>query len=269
MKEEYLSLKEVQLEELKILHNVVKYLDKHKLTYCLCGGTLLGAVRHKGFIPWDDDIDISMKREDYEKFLEYSKTEKIDDSYEVLCIEKNNSTRTFCKVVNKNLPITSKSKEDKYLWIDIFPLDKLPESLEEAKKVIDKNLFLKGQIYLRTTKIKDIMKEKKSLKNRIIKIILKPITYRHSVKYYAKKIIKNARKYENNNSSKLADAVWPDGYQSIFNPEWFEKTEKIEFEHEIFNAPCGWKEYLSNGYGNYMELPPEDKRISHNILIKK
>lgn len=269
MNSEYLSLREIQLEELEILKKVTNYLQDRKLKYFLAGGTLLGVIRHKGFIPWDDDIDIFIPRADYEKFLEYSKKELIDSSYEVLALENNNYGRAFCKVVNKNIPIESTSIEDKYLWIDIFPLDVLPESLEESKKIIKKSLFIKGQIYLRTTKCKEILKEKKSLSNRILKLILKPISYRHNLVYYSKKIRNIAKKYEDKISDKVGDIVWPDGYQSIFKKEWFENTIKGEFEQILFDIPSGWNEYLKHLYGDYMKLPDENKREAHNIIAKK
>lgn len=269
MKEEYLSLREIQLEELIILKKVTKYIKSKNLKYFLAGGTLLGAIRHKGFIPWDDDVDICMQRPDYDKFLQYIKEEKIDDNYEIQTIELNNSTRTFIKIINRNIPIQSASIEDKYLWIDIFPLDGAPGEMEETKKMIDKNIFLKGQIYLRTTKCREILKEKKKMSNKILKILLKPITYRHNVKHYANQMVNTAKKYDYNTSEYIADFAWPDGYQSIFRKEWFEKAKELKFEDELFDVPDGYVEYLTHLYGNYMELPDESERKSHNILAQK
>lgn len=267
-KDEY-ELKELQNQILKIAYYIDEICQKNNIEYYLMGGSALGAIRHKGFIPWDDDVDICMQRPDYDKFLQYIKEEKIDDNYEIQTIELNNSTRTFIKIINRNIPIKSASIEDKYLWIDVFPLDGAPGEMEEAKKMIDKNIFLKGQIYLRTTKCREILKEKKKMSNKILKILLKPITYRHKVKHYANQMVNMAKKYDYNTSEYIADFVWPDGYQSIFRKEWFENTKELKFEDELFDVPDGYVEYLTHLYGNYMKLPEESERKSHNILAQK
>ena len=266
--EQHLTLREIQLEELDILKKVTKYIDDKELRYYIAGGTLLGAIRHNGFIPWDDDIDILMPREDYEKFIKYAEEDFIGNNYETLTLENGKHNRPFCKVINKNISIKSKSKEDKNLWIDIFPLDGLPDSMEESKKIIKKCLFYKGQIYLRTTKCKEILKEKKSIYNKFIKLILKPFTYRHKIVYYSCKINNIAKKYDYSNSNIVGSLVWTDGYQAIYNKKWFNRSIKHEFEDGLFNIPEGWDEYLKNLYGDYMVIPSEENRTSHTIIAK-
>ena len=270
MEEKYLTLREIQLEELKILKKVVNYIEHKNLRYYISGGTLLGAIRHKGFIPWDDDIDILMPRTDYEEFLNYLKTDELYSDYEVLTLENGKHNRPFCKVINKKVHIYSKSEEDKYLWIDIFPLDGLPASIDKSRKIIKKLLFLKGQIYLRTTSCKEILKERRSIYNRVLKILLKQLTYRHKIIYYSKKIDDIAKKYPYDNSDKVANLAWTDGYKSIYNKVWFTKSLTHEFEDGIFNIPVEWDKYLENLYGtDYMELPPKEDRIDHKITAKK
>ena len=264
-----LTLRELQLEELEILKEVTKYIDSKGLKYFFVGGTLLGAIRHNGFIPWDDDIDIAMPRKDYEAFLNSIKKESLSEGYEIFTMENKKHNRPFCKVVNKNINIETKSQEDKYLWIDIFPIDGLPEDEKKSQKVIKKILYYKGQIYLKTTSIKEILSERKSLFNRVLKILLKPITYRHKTMYYAKKMDKIAKKNDYENSRMVAELSWIDGYHSVLYKDFFSSSVKHEFEDEFFNIPIGWDSYLKKQDGDYMKLPPEESRVDHKIIANR
>ena len=203
-----LSLREIQLEELEMLKNIVKFLDKNNIQYFLCGGTLLGAVRHKGFIPWDDDIDIAILREDYEKFVKIAQENKIHDNYSVASFETNTLDYPFCKVLNHNIEISSKSLIDKNLWIDIFPLDGFPSDYNESKKITKKVSILIGMIYLHTTSFKSIINEHKSILNRLLKVILKPFTMLFPVRFYSKKIRKIAVNNKNYDSKYVGGIVW-------------------------------------------------------------
>ena len=124
-----LTLDEIHYEEKEILKETVKFLDEHNLTYFITYGTLLGAVRHGGFIPWDDDIDLVMARPEYNKFVEYLKEHgnKISGNLEVIGLELNNSDFPILKIINKNIRVNEKDKADQYLWLDIFPLDATPK----------------------------------------------------------------------------------------------------------------------------------------------
>lgn len=268
--ENTLTLRELQLEELKILKDLAKYLNENNYTYFLCAGTLLGAVRHKGFIPWDDDIDILMPREEYSRLIKEYNQNPIKKDYTLKALELNNSGYPFAKLVTNNIVIESKSAEDKNLWIDIFPIDGYPDDYDESLKLEKRILTRKGMIYLHTTSFKNIWKEKKSVKNRILKMFLKPISMLVPVKTSAKKIQKMATKYKYSTSKYVGGSVWGYGIQERMEKEKvFSSAAELEFEGEKFCAPIGYKEYLSNIYGDYMKLPPEEKRVTHNIIAKK
>ena len=267
---ERLSLKELQNEELKILESIVKFLDSHNLTYYISCGTLLGAVRHKGFIPWDDDIDISMPRPDYDKLIQLMLEGKESFSSGLLFneISLGNTKLPFAKVINPNIEIKSLSKEDKYLWIDIFPLDGLPDSQEEIVKYYKKERFQMGLIYLKTNSFKDIMKEHKSIVNRLVKVCLKPIAMLVPIKYSSNKIIKLSKKYDYNNSKYVGVYIWGDGPQEkILKKDMADY--KIKFENKTFNTYKNYEDYLKSMYGDYMQLPPEEDRKDHNIEAYK
>lgn len=265
-----LSLREIQLEELEILKNVVKYLENNNLNYYLCAGTLLGAIRHNGFIPWDDDIDICMPREDYNKFIKICSGKEINENYSLKSIEKNNSKYPFAKIVNNKIIIESKSSEDKNLWIDIFPIDGFPDDYKESVKITKKIEFCKGLIYLHTISFKGILKERKSVKNKMQKIILKPIAMIIPTKIISKIMIKITTSYKYSESKFVGGYIWGYGICERLEKEKFvSEAIEIEFEGNIFKIPKGYDLYLTSIYGEYMKLPPEDKRITHSVLAKR
>ena len=263
-------IRQAQLVMLGILKDIDRVCKKHNLTYWLAHGTLLGAYRKNCFIPWDDDIDIFMPREDYNKFIKTCNDKEIDENYCLKSIERNNSKYPFAKVVNNKIIIQSKSSEDRNLWIDIFPIDGFPEDYETSVKQTKKIEFGKGLIYLHNTSFGDILKERKSIKNKIQKIILKPIAMVIPTKKISMAMIKIATKYKYSESKFVGGYIWGYGICERLEKEKFvSEAIKMEFEGNEFNVPKGYDLYLTSIYGEYMKLPPEDKRITHNILAKK
>lgn len=130
-----LSEREIQLSILQILQYFDSYCKKYQLRYYLSGGTLLGAIRHKGFIPWDDDIDVCMPRPDYEKLLITFKN-NANEKYLLSSFDVGNSYRPYVKILDLKTKVISKNSEDEqYLWIDVIPVDGLPDGEDEIKKV--------------------------------------------------------------------------------------------------------------------------------------
>ena len=138
-----LSNKEIKKELLNILYILDIFLTNHNLKYSITSGTLLGAVRHKGFIPWDDDIDISMLRPDYNKLIHILKNiNKIDESLSGIGFELGNSNIPFLKIINKNIKTEEKIIRDitdeGNLWVDIFPFDGIPNHFSGLNtKILD------------------------------------------------------------------------------------------------------------------------------------
>ena len=124
-----LTPKEIKVKELELLLKFAAYCDKNNLRYVLAGGTLLGAVRHKGFIPWDDDIDVMMPRSDYERFFSICKKD-----FSCTELSMGNTCFPFGKILDDSVLIIDQySNENRCLWIDIFPIDGLPKSSIENK----------------------------------------------------------------------------------------------------------------------------------------
>ena len=261
-----LNLRQIQLEELKILKEITDYIDDKKLTYFISGGTLLGAIRHKGFIPWDDDVDVIMPRTEYEKLINYLINEPLKrKNLKVFSFELNNYKRPFTKIANTDINIKCKSKEDKYLYIDIFPIDGLSEDFEAAKKHIKKIYKYKVMMYVRTISFKELIDIRKSLIHKLLKLLLKLITYFIPMIFCAKKIDKLSRKYNYDDSKYVGTSVWPEGNKAIGEKKWYDNSISVEFEGYKFKTLAGWKYYLVTMYGDYMKIPPKELRLNHHI----
>ncbi|MEG0541787.1 MAG: LicD family protein [Angelakisella sp.] len=251
-----MSLEEMRDVQLSILEDVHKFCCQNNLTYYLAFGTLLGAVRHKGYIPWDDDIDICMPRPDYELFLNtYS-----GDGLKVICFEHDEKyPNHFAKVSNTKTLIVEKSSMEYPLGvnIDVFPIN----GYNSAWQVWEQG-FLK---ILKTIKISKLYKKRKLSKNMIL-ILFKPLLCFFSVHSINSKIIENSKK----NSYRLAKIFCAESFRPVkagLGSEVFQGRVEMPFENGRYFVMRGYDEFLKNKYGNYMALPPQSQRVpKHNSI---
>ena len=259
-------MREIQVAELRriqieILKELVRFCDDNQIRYFLCGATLLGAVRPKGFIPWDDDIDIMILRKDYQRLLELYKNN------DIFTLFSGNITPTypfpFAKLSKNNsiLKEDTNIKFDMGVNIDIFPIDALPSNNKKLKLHI---LHIKLYRLLWLGKANLIFRNKKNPQKIPMKIILKLFSFFVSYGYLNKRIDKLAQSYDFEKSDFAGIAVWGYGINERCCKSIYENTIKLEFEGFQFDAPANYTEYLSNVYGNYMQLPPEEKRNTHH-----
>ncbi len=246
--------------QFQILVNFSDFCEKNTLRYSLAGGTLLGAVRHKGFIPWDDDIDVMMPRPDYEYFL--ANYEKNNDEYELFCSSKKGTQylpkcfSKISKIGTKLIQPHSPLKVNMGINIDVFPIDGLSSDLHEAEK---RNENIKRYHFIHTIKFRLSHKMKGWRRYRLLLVqnLLKCV----ASSFLVKKMEKNTCRYE--------DASFVTSIGSIYySKEFTEKTlyeeyDKLSFEDMSFSVIQNYHFYLSMLYGDYMQLPPEDKRFSH------
>lgn len=256
-----LSLQEIKKIELRILLVFDEFCKNNSLTYYLSGGTLLGAIRHKGFIPWDDDIDVCMPRADYEKFINIFHNKQ-------LALKSNrlgNMSTPFTKIIDTTTIVKSHvaiGDTDTNIWIDIFPIDGLPDSMILTRWIYAKATFYRAIYVSGATKIGS----GSSILRKFIKLLLKPISYICSAKYCTRAMEKIAAQYSYEKSQYVGAITWGlyGAGERMLKSE-FEKAVEVEFEGHKFPAFSCWDSYLKGLYGDYMQLPPVEKRKTHDM----
>lgn len=259
-----LEREEVKKIQLALLDEFVNFCEKNDLYYTLAGGTLLGAVRHKGFIPWDDDIDVIMPRGDYNKLimLDRSCDTLWNNQTQLLYWGKDNSRYPFVKLSRTNTLIIEKYGDDfkeNRVWIDIFPLDGIADDKETQIKLFGKELLLRRMFMLKNARLG----EGKTKIKKYAKFLIKPFLKVVSNKWFCKKMDEIAQTYRYEDCSTIAVVIWGYGIRECMRKEDYLIPIKIEFENKRYNAPSNYDMYLTNLYGDYMKLPQEKDRITH------
>ena len=251
-----ISLQELREIQLNILLEVHNFCEERNLRYSLGGGTLLGAVRHKGYIPWDDDIDIMMPRPDYERFIK----EFVGYKKNLICgcfENDKNWQYPFAKVYDDNTILKETSRKQVFgVNIDLFPIDGLPSKPEELKKQIQ----ILGRIMTLMNKKSRPKMPHHSLKQ-LIGIDLMKLIPNSLFHLYCKRICL-AYDFEETSIAGAVLGVYCE--KEIYNKEVFLSYEKLQFERYQFYSISDHDTYLKQHYGDYMKLPPKDKQVTHH-----
>lgn len=265
-----IEIEEMKKIEIKILEYVTKFCDSNNITYFLYGGSVLGAIRHKGFIPWDDDIDIAMPRKDYNNFVNlYCKANNkkyileninTDDKYGYL-FSKVYDTNTYLKesFVNR--------KNNKLgVHIDIFPLDNIGKTYKEAKIVFMRKRFLKA-ILVSANWSKYKLSKTHPLRYEPIRLFFYIISRFFDPNKLAKKLEKEFNTYSKYSSNYMASTSGLYPYIEIFEGKVYQETTTVEFEGKTYKTMKNYDVFLKQLYGDYMKLPPVEKRKTHHTYI--
>lgn len=258
-------MKEILIEDAKkmqliILKDVADFCDANDIRYFIYYGTYLGAIRHKGFIPWDDDIDICMPRPDYMRFLKIFKSE----TYSVLAWEKDNKCLCpFAKVCDNRTVLKENGDwgEPMGVNIDIFPMDGLPQNENKRNRRINLMRLCWGmQVAASVTDY-----SRRSLAHRIeiklLKCLFRIIPIQH---YLTGVTIKKAMKYNFDSSEYVGVLVWGYGKREVVKRDSIIPLRKIQFEDGLFWAPAT-DASLVHAYGDYMQLPPVEKQVYRHL----
>lgn len=253
------------LEMFKFFH---EFCVKNNLVYYAIGGTALGAVRHNGFIPWDDDVDVGMPRLDYNKMTELLKKNNKFGKYIIeMPLEKNDSMYPFCKIYDTATTFVEnvRNKPKRGIYIDIFPLDGIGNTKEESLTNYKRINFW---IDLLNTKICAVRKGRGFLKNVAVAIsgvIPECILGKKQLINKIDKMIKR-NNYETSEYTVNYFGAWKE--REITKKEWFGKPSICKFENMEIYIPENADKYLTALYGEYMQLPPPEKRVSHHDYIE-
>ena len=259
------TLKHLQSLELMILKDFIKICEENNLTYYIYAGSLLGAVRHNGFIPWDDDLDVVMFRDDYEKFKKIFLSTP-NDKYELLSNETSDDYfHLLSKLMIKDTLFEEEwvSQVDFHIGInmDIFVLDDLADGKFKRFYQLKKSFLYNKLLIMSKIKLDDLP------------LLTKIIT--HSGYYFLnllkinpsflnRRCLSFLKKYRDDSCECVFDiSATAEEYPLIYNKKYFSQIVKLKFEDIEVNAPINYDNILTNLYGNYMELPPKEQRYNH------
>ena len=266
------SLRRLQLAELELGKRFVDFCDKYNLRYFMIGGTFLGAVRHKGFIPWDDDMDFAMYREDYERFLQLCKTEPIP--FEIHNFSFNESEAHGRYHTKLEVPVAKirrnvgNTLEITNVWIDVLPLDGMPKYA--FGRIIWCYYLLWRRAAYKFSVFSSLVNTDLTGRPFIQKLLItigKVLPVEKIFKYHieVRKLDKALRRYSPSSSNYVFYSDGLSRQKVMYKKEIYGKGDLYEFEGFYWRGPQDKDQYLTQLYGDYMTLPPIKKRNRHGI----
>lgn len=261
-------MRKIEVEELKkiqldILKEVDKFCRVNKIDYSLAYGTLLGAVRHKGYIPWDDDIDIMMTRPNYEKFIH-----SFNGFYKHLYVispELNwDFYAPYANVCDNRTYLSeggNNHRGEMGIKIDVFPIDGVPTEYKAYNRMQREILWFEKYLWAK----KDTP-EACNMNGKIAWILYRLLSLFQSYGAIQRRIRKKAIACDYDGAEYCDNVLW-DVTRSRCKKELYNKFTEIEFENETFMSVKDYDTYLSIRYGKYMELPPVEQRVTHHNFI--
>ena len=254
-----LTLREIQEIELNILSDIDRFCRENGIRYSLDGGTLLGAVRHHGFIPWDDDIDIIMPREDYDRFISTYKS--ADGRYRLYRRDSDPAYPTimFTKVLDTQTIAVKEVFNDPGiygLWVDIFPADYVPAKPRAYRCIAKRFYRYRHLLYVRYLK-----KCNKSRKDRLFEMLY----FWKSDKALLAALDRYARRAKKTETVCSLGFICRNQWDYVFPAAMFDRLRDFDFEGRSFLGFEAYDPYLTQAFGDYMTLPPVEERATHYV----
>lgn len=255
-------MNDIQKKILDIYKEIAIICENNNIRYYALGGTCIGAVRHKGFIPWDDDLDLAIPIEDYEKFINIAKASLPEYLSLVTPYDSKHNPLFFIKITDIRTTMIETvfiNYPDMYggVWVDIFPLAGIPDKGKERDKFYKKGIWLERL----NKKTSNHFKVEKSKKGQLIWFVLSPLRILPAGfwwKIWCKELKKHPIK-----DSNYTGHVWESKMvQLTFPVDYFSDFLEMPFEDTVMKCPSGYDKYLSQFFGDYMKLPPVEQQNS-------
>lgn len=268
------EIQRLQQIDLTIIDQILQIIERHSLKYYMLGGTLLGAIRHKGFIPWDDDIDIGLPRPDYERFLVYAQNELTEPFLlHTAFTEGMKYGYYYARVERSDIKLKrvgSYQKIEINAFVDVFPLDGVPSSLSERELWLKrcnfyKHLFVDSQFYYYALSSEQKGKQpfyKSFVRNIALKLRLDRLI---STRWAWKQLHKSLTKYDYDCCDTLINFCGYWGVKEMFPKEVYGEGRLYQFEDHYLMGPNDYDFVLTQMYGDYM-TPPEEANRDHHYL---
>lgn len=262
-------MRKIETEEIKkIANDILRYIkrvcEENQISYCLAYGTCLGAVRHEGFIPWDDDIDIYMTRQEYNRFA-LAMRQQPQSPYRLLFVDTKTYTLPLAKVVDTRTVVHQVNQREKMplgVYVDVFILDNIPD--EEATCLRFFRKLEKNEKLWNLFQYKRDYSQKRGLKNRIKAMVYSCV----SPRIFAVRQNRISQKYAKKQVETMGSIMYADGTHALqrFPNNIFENLTTAAFEGDQYPIPQNYDAYLTQIYGDWRKLPPEEDRVTNHSM---